>query len=263
MGLLGRIIKALTGSETPATDEKSRVCRRQMAEASTSGTMEKLEEILASRNYNRAVRFMEKNRLRLTLEKDSLALQTPPGFNSGDILDLVRDHERGIRRALSILSLAQDVEGFSHLHRAARDNNPQETLRWLKNGSPIDVGDNHGRTPLHLTATFGSSNTARILLKAGADPQKRDSLKQTPLHKAAVGDHPEILKDLLQAGGDPEIPDSAGDRCLHLAVEYSSPQCTALLIEIGSHRNAPNNRGETPRDMAMRIKDPRILPFFS
>ena len=259
MSFFDKIIKALTGSQTPATDEKSQKSRQRAAMQASLGFFSQLENALKKKNYNQALEIMEKNQVRLTLSGDGFEMKAPGGLCPGEIKPLLEIHKKGMLKSLEGTALTQDARGFSPLHRSAADDNADEACRWIKNGSVIDVGDNHGRTALHLAATFGCPLSARVLLDSGADPEKRDARGQTPLHKAAVNDHREMMEILTQAGADPETPDTAGDRCIHLSIANEARGCIAFLLNLKVDLDTPNCRGETPLSIARSLQDDKTI----
>ena len=62
---------------------------------------------------------------------------------------------------------------------------------------PRDVQDS---TPLHLAATYGHSEVAKLLLDNGANPLVPDGDKRTPLHEACLEGNHELARLLLEDG---------------------------------------------------------------
>ena len=65
-----------------------------------------------------------------------------------------------------------------------------------------DTQDNEGRTPLHLAALKGDSETVKVLISAGADIHALNEEGATPLHLAAESGHSEVVRILIEAGAD-------------------------------------------------------------
>jgi len=59
-------------------------------------------------------------------------------------------------------------------------------------------------TPLHLAATSGKLEIARLLLDNGADKEARNVLSMTPLHFAAMCGKIDVAKLLLKCRADTE-----------------------------------------------------------
>ena len=64
-----------------------------------------------------------------------------------------------------------------------------------------------GATPLHVAASVGEADAARLLLDLGADPNARSSAGHAPLHYAAMGGHLAVAELLLRHGADPAAVD--------------------------------------------------------
>jgi hypothetical protein len=68
----------------------------------------------------------------------------------------------------------------------------------LGRGARVDVGDDGGKTPLHLAA-WGNIQIARLLLEHGADVNARDHSGKTP---SQVTTQQEILELLSEYGSE-------------------------------------------------------------
>lgn len=82
-------------------------------------------------------------------------------------------------------------------------------LTFPDNKVNVNIGDNHGRTPLHW-ACFGQylDIVKKLLSIPEIDPNITDEYGYTPLYSVAGEEaNPEIFKVLLSAGADPEIID--------------------------------------------------------
>ena len=51
----------------------------------------------------------------------------------------------------------------------------------LEGGADPNIGDNDGRTPLHVAARLRHKEVARILMNGGTDMTKEDAKNETPL----------------------------------------------------------------------------------
>lgn len=87
-------------------------------------------------------------------------------------------------------------------------------------GAPLDITtrDSEGRTPLHLAAFFGYSDTVGKMLKQQADVNARDNSQRTPGHWTAFKGHLDVIKMLIESGADLNARDTEGRTLLRMAV---------------------------------------------
>ncbi|XP_011868770.1 PREDICTED: ankyrin repeat domain-containing protein 54-like isoform X2 [Vollenhovia emeryi] len=100
---------------------------------------------------------------------------------------------------------------------AATTNNVDLIKKLLDFGVSPNNQDEHGRTPLHISACRGYTKIVSLLLENGADPNKRDCIGNTPLHLATVNSKLSVVMPLLTAGTDVLALDSYGYNPLQLA----------------------------------------------
>ncbi|MPC33826.1 Ankyrin repeat domain-containing protein 54 [Portunus trituberculatus] len=94
-----------------------------------------------------------------------------------------------------------------------------------------------------LRIAVGLNNVASVeqLLKEGVDPRVTDNKERSPLHIAASKGYAEIARLLLQHGADPNQKDAIGNTALHLAACTSNIPMVTLLLKSGeTHTLAPN-----------------------
>ena len=99
-----------------------------------------------------------------------------------------------------------------------------------------DMKDDQGRTPLHLAASAGDTELARVLIAAGADVTVRDAQGASPLHLAVAGGHTETVQLLVEAesssdehiddGSDSEVDSSAKSPSVARTTVNSPPVTT-------------------------------------
>lgn len=120
---------------------------------------------------------------------------------------------------------------------------------YLKSGYELDIRDNQGVTPLHLTCTFSEYQTGR-LLEAGADPTIPTHEGLTPLHLAARCGQANIIGLLLdkakthQSGPGGRSPsffhevinakDARGRSPLYYACSSGRAESVKLLLDAGA-----------------------------
>ena len=86
----------------------------------------------------------------------------------------------------------------------------QAALWLLRAGTPPDLKDTAGYTPLHHVAIGGMKSLARILIGAGVNVDAINSEGRTPLHYAAAYGHAALAGMLIEAGADPQLEDNLG-----------------------------------------------------
>jgi hypothetical protein len=91
------------------------------------------------------------------------------------------------------------VPGFFTTAAATGDLTLVKAL--VERGTPVDLRDNHGATPLHAAAVGGHVGVIRYLLAAGADVNAVNWSDNSPLQNAISEHHPEAAKVLAEHGG--------------------------------------------------------------
>lgn len=134
----------------------------------------------------------------------------------------------------------------------------------LKHGANVNAVDRNGMTPLHLAASRGLPEQAKLLLDAGANIDARDMRGFTPLLTAAgrgycwvplstgrgVVSHADVVKVLIEGGADVNCRDPYGCTPLHRACVQDPPEVVRLLLEAGADPRAVDGEGKTPRQIA-------------
>lgn len=98
-------------------------------------------------------------------------------------------------------------KGWTELHAAValdRTDEVERIVRKKERGS-LDCRDKEGRTPLHLAASKGQVDCAKLLLGAGVHVDARSKDGRTALFRAAAnGDRP-MVELLIEMHADPNI----------------------------------------------------------
>ena len=112
---------------------------------------------------------------------------------------------------------AQDANGWSAVHLAAREGNAALLRLLLEKGADLNrvcacKGFLNARdwTPLQIAARRGRTEVVDLLLGGGADLRQANSRGATALHEAVEGDTPAIVQSLVKKGADPRARDNEG-----------------------------------------------------
>lgn len=114
---------------------------------------------------------------------------------------------------------------------------------YLDAGSPPNLPDAQGRTPLLLALLRKDWMLARRLLDDGADAARADENGTTPAMAAALGGHTESLRAILQRGAPVDAADAHGHLALHYAIIGRQHDAVALLLRTGPVPAAPCEDG--------------------
>jgi ankyrin repeat protein len=124
--------------------------------------------------------------------------------------------------------------------------------------NPLDA---EGRTPLHVAAEIGNTETARALLAAGANADARDAQNRTPreimearctpLHRAARDGTAEDVARLLAAGEQLDAVDGFGQTALHRAARHGNEAVAEALLAAGADPRAKNLQQRRPVELLM------------
>ena len=129
-------------------------------------------------------------------------------------------------------------------YQAIRNNDLTQLRAILDKGTPVDLRDTRGNTPLMHAASVGSLEAMKMLLKAGADVNAKNGLDATSLVWAAS--NPEKAKLLIEAGAAVNVITKMQRTPLMMAA--STPGNTAtvkLFIEKGADATPADVRGHT------------------
>jgi len=152
--------------------------------------------------------------------------------------------------------------GETPLHSACQNREIVELL--LDRGANVEANNNHGMTPLHVTARDNCLDVAELLLDRGANLEARNDDGNTPLHMACVKGSLELVRLLLDRGADLESRNNAietddddddddndnenrGAAPLHIACVSDNLELIRLLLDRGADLEARNIcTGATP-----------------
>ncbi|MFF3456097.1 ankyrin repeat domain-containing protein [Streptomyces sp. NPDC002730] len=148
-------------------------------------------------------------------------------------------------------------ELFEAVHGGAED----AVVGLLRAGTPADVTDEDGQTPLYLAAVSDEVGIVRLLLAAGAAPERAGGPEagDLPLCGAAVGGHTEVVRALLAAGARPDLPEAYGFTAMVWAVGQGHAGTVEVLLEYGADPDLPGPSGEPPLVLAARRGSPSTV----
>jgi ankyrin repeat protein len=81
-------------------------------------------------------------------------------------------------------------------------NNTKNVKAHIAAKTDLNEKDDYGSAPLHIAATFGKTEVAKLLIEGGANVNEPDANGSTPLHTAAFLGRTEIVKALLENNVD-------------------------------------------------------------
>ncbi|KAK0051066.1 26S proteasome non-ATPase regulatory subunit 10 [Biomphalaria pfeifferi] len=116
-------------------------------------------------------------------------------------------------------------------------------MKTLKDAQSIlNVKDDTGISPLHITSRFNKAEAAEILLQHGADPNISAS-RGSPLIVACRFKHEEVVKVLIKYGADPLLDVSSEGNVLHSIAIGST---VSIAESIKPPVNSRSKLGRTP-----------------
>ena len=139
---------------------------------------------------------------------------------------------------------------------------PLEVISTLIDyGADVNLGDEDGRTPLHLAPGYSADFAGEEVMDClyDADVHARDKDGMTPLHWAAK-EHwygTKIIERLLEEGADIRAHDSNDRTLLHWASMSNLPEVVKFFLDKGLDIKALTKHGRTPLHEAMCNWDSR------
>jgi len=103
------------------------------------------------------------------------------------------------------ISEFKKTKGAQALHNAARNNDKEKVMQLIKSGTPIDVVDDSGQTPLGEAVFMGHMDMVKLLLDNGALIDGVKSWLGSPLMQATTWKKVEIVEFLLSRKANPNI----------------------------------------------------------
>lgn len=115
----------------------------------------------------------------------------------------------------------------------------------IKQGTPVNVRDSSGLTPLMIAAGHGNAGMVRLLLDGGADLFTVERRAGTSaLHKACQGGSVEVVRLLVEAGAFVDwVAPTTGHTPLMDALWFKWPAVVEYLLERGAGLNLYTHYG--------------------
>lgn len=192
----------------------------------------------------------------------------PEGEESrSPLLAAVRDTVTG-RPSIVAMLLANgadpkqvDGEGRSALHHAARYSDLDVAAQLVDAGSPLDLPDREGKTPLYLACECGNWRAAKYLLGRGAKTEWPGT--EPALLGAASGDDDTAgLELLLRHKSRVNALGRFGRSALHEASLRGNARIVAALLTAGAEPDHPDQAGATPLMEAIRSGVDAVVAAF-
>ena len=152
-----------------------------------------------------------------------------------------------------------DKDAFSRtpLHVTASSGNLEVAKVLLENKAYVNAKDMYNSTALHSVASNSNTAFARYLIEKGADVNARDRFG-TPL-TAAVEDHRDMVKLLLNNKANVHMKNKDGFAPIHIAGNKDIAQ---LLFAHGANLDATGYEGRTPLHQAAMRNRADIVEWF-
>ncbi len=137
------------------------------------------------------------------------------------------------------------------LHLAASSGNLEVARVLLDHGAPIDALNAADETPFTLAVEKEHFDLARELKKRGANVDLQSRRHPLALTSAIQGNHLETVRFLLEIGANPTLrTDDYGRTALHEAAIAGHAQMVKELLAHGGDPGVKDESGFTPADVA-------------
>ncbi|XP_067141257.1 integrin-linked protein kinase [Centruroides vittatus] len=130
-----------------------------------------------------------------------------------------------------------------------REGNAFQVRVWLDDTEhDMNLGDDHGFSPLHWASKEGRANIVEMLIQRGARINATNMGDDTALHLASAHGHRDIVHMLLRNKADINAVNEHGNTALHYACFWSYQAIAEDLINNGALVSVANRYGEIPLD---------------
>uniref|UniRef100_A0A1A9VYN9 Protein kinase domain-containing protein n=3 Tax=Glossina TaxID=44049 RepID=A0A1A9VYN9_GLOAU len=142
-----------------------------------------------------------------------------------------------------------------------REGNSIQVRLWLdETEHDMNLGDDHGFSPLHWCAKEGHSKLVETLLQRGARVNATNMGDDIPLHLAAAHGHRDVVQMLLKERSDVNAVNEHGNTPLHYGCFWGYDMICEDLVNAGALVTIANKDDDTPLDkakpsLAKRLED--------
>ncbi len=130
------------------------------------------------------------------------------------------------------------------IHIVATTGNVEIARLLLDAGADIDAGDSDNSTALGVAAMRRQGEMVTLLIERGANVNHRDRKADCPLSFAVYGRDEAIVKQLVDAGADLWYRSLGGETLLHHASGRGLTEFVTYLLDNGADVNARSEDGE-------------------
>jgi len=140
-------------------------------------------------------------------------------------------------------------------------NDDIEFKKWLKVVGDINILDEDKNNPLQIAISYKKFKMCYELLERNIDVNNQSIKGNTALHLALEYFDLKLVKMILTKGADVNIRNKHGNTPLWTAVFNSRGryEIVKLILEAGGNPNLKNNYGKSPLDLALQIKDTKLI----
>lgn len=151
-------------------------------------------------------------------------------------------------------------DGHTPLTIAAQKNCPKVIDLLIRWGCDVNTAEKEkGRTPLHIAALAGHTETAKALLEGGCYVDTLVGNGYTALMLAAHENYPDIVEALAKAGANVNRRDSQGNTALFHTAENDSADAAESLLMCGAEINILDDIGRSALILAAQKDAHKVI----
>ncbi len=166
-----------------------------------------------------------------------------------DQLELAARNRANARYQLNKKRIEFDLANF---FLYAEQGNTDLTALFLDANMPVDAQEAAlGDTALIKAATYGHSDTVKLVLSRHANINMQNRIGRTALMNAIVFEQYDVAFDLINQGIDIHIRDKNGWNALMFAVQKNRPDIIEALLRKGANTHVRNVLGQSAFSMAI------------
>ncbi|KAJ5280805.1 hypothetical protein N7478_006177 [Penicillium angulare] len=145
----------------------------------------------------------------------------------------------------------QDDLGRTPLHLSAEAHNVEIFRALVESGALLDIEDSQGRTSLMWAIIYGNESLVRILRENDICLENEDAQwGRTALLWAARKSYPNMVRLLLGNGASIEATDHSGQTALSIAARYGHRKVVEILLENKADTESEDYEDFTPHKWA-------------